>query len=95
LAGHPWLYRDALAPFEAPPGEPVDVFDKRGRLLARGIVESGPIAVRLFTTRQSERVSVELFAQRVREALAPCAFSTCTAIRAASPWLPAWAARVR
>jgi 23S rRNA (cytosine1962-C5)-methyltransferase len=69
LAGHPWLYRDALQPFEAAPGEPLDVFDKRGRLLARGIAESGPIALRLFTTRQSERIDADLFRARARAAL--------------------------
>ena len=36
-AGHPWIYRDALAPFEAEPGELLDVFDKRGRLVAKGL----------------------------------------------------------
>lgn len=70
LAGHPWLYRDALQPFEAPAGEPVDVFDKRGRLLARGIVDGAPIGVRLFTTKPAERIGVELFRQRALEAFA-------------------------
>lgn len=70
LAGHPWLYRDALQPFEAPAGEAVDVFDKRGRLLARGIVDGAPIGVRLFTTKPAERIGVELFNKRAREAFA-------------------------
>lgn len=70
LAGHPWVYRDALAPFEATPGEPLDVFDKRGRLLARGLAERGPIGVRLFTTRASERFGLELLRRRVEEAFA-------------------------
>lgn len=67
-AGHPWLYRDALAPFEAPPGELVDVFDKRGRLLARGFVDAGPIAVRLLTTQPKERIGVDLLRERMRAA---------------------------
>jgi 23S rRNA (cytosine1962-C5)-methyltransferase len=70
LAGHPWLYRESLAPFEARPGELVDIFDKRGRLLARGYAESGPIAVRILTTRPKERIGVELLRARVQEALA-------------------------
>lgn len=70
LSGHPWIYRDALAPFEAAPGEPLDVFDKRGRLLARGLAESGPIGVRVFTTRPKEQVGEALFAERIRAALA-------------------------
>jgi 23S rRNA (cytosine1962-C5)-methyltransferase len=70
LAGHPWIYRDALQPFEAPPGELVDVFDKRGRLLARGVVDAGPIGVRVFTTQSKERVGPELFRARIEAAFA-------------------------
>lgn len=70
FAGHPWIYRDALAPFEAEPGELVDVFDKRGRLIAKGIVDAGPIGVRVFTTLAKERVGPELFAQRIAAAFA-------------------------
>jgi 23S rRNA (cytosine1962-C5)-methyltransferase len=68
-AGHPWIYRDALAPFQAEPGEPLDVFDKRGRLVAKGIAESGPIAVRVFTTRPKERIDQALFRERLEQAL--------------------------
>lgn len=68
LSGHPWIYRDALGPFEAPPGELVDVFDKRGRLLARGFVDSGPIAVRVLTTNPKERIDAALFARRITAA---------------------------
>jgi 23S rRNA (cytosine1962-C5)-methyltransferase len=68
-AGHPWVYRDALAPFEAAPGEPLDVFDKRGRLVARGLAETGPIGVRVFTTRK-ESIDEALFTARIAEALA-------------------------
>jgi 23S rRNA (cytosine1962-C5)-methyltransferase len=68
-AGHPWVYRDALAPFEAAPGEPLDVFDKKGRLVARGLAESGPIGVRVFTTRK-ESIDERLFAARIADALA-------------------------
>jgi 23S rRNA (cytosine1962-C5)-methyltransferase len=70
LSGHPWLYREALAPFDALPGEPVDVFDKRGRLLAKGYADAGPIAVRVLTTRSKEAVGPELFRTRVLAALA-------------------------
>jgi 23S rRNA (cytosine1962-C5)-methyltransferase len=57
-------------PFEAVPGEPVDVFDKRGRLIAKGIVDAGPIGVRVFTTLAKERIGRELFEQRIDSALA-------------------------
>jgi 23S rRNA (cytosine1962-C5)-methyltransferase len=70
LSGHPWVYRDALEAFEAAPGELVDVFDKRGRLLARGVVEGGPIAVRVFTTQAKERIGEELFRSRIDAAFA-------------------------
>jgi 23S rRNA (cytosine1962-C5)-methyltransferase len=68
LAGHPWIYRDALAPFSADPGEIVDVFDKRGRLLAKGVVDAGPIGVRVYTTQAKERVGPELFRERIAAA---------------------------
>jgi 23S rRNA (cytosine1962-C5)-methyltransferase len=70
FAGHPWIYRDALAAFSGDPGELVDVFDKRGRLVAKGFVDGGPIAVRVLTTRPKERLGPELFASRVRSAFA-------------------------
>ncbi len=68
-AGHPWIYRDALAPHEVPSGEVVDVADKKGRVIARGLAESGPIAVRIFTTRPKERIDGALFRQRIEAAL--------------------------
>lgn len=70
LAGHPWLYRESLAPFDAPPGELVDIFDKRGRLLAKGYTDAGPIAVRVLTTRPKDRIGPELLRARVEGALA-------------------------
>lgn len=47
--GHPWVYRDALEPFEATPGDEVVVLTRNGRFLARGLAESGPIGVRIFS----------------------------------------------
>ncbi len=69
-AGHPWIYRDALAPFEAAAGEVVEVLDKRGRVIARGVVDEGPIGVRVFTTQPKERVGRALFEQRIAAAFA-------------------------
>ncbi len=48
-AGHPWLFRDALQPFEAMPGDLVTVVDARGEFVGRGWAEDGPIAVRVVT----------------------------------------------
>lgn len=66
--GHPWIYRDALEPFEAAAGSVVTVQDRRGRFLARGLAEAGPIGVRVFTLRD-EPVDAALFERRVGEAL--------------------------
>ncbi|HEX5660441.1 MAG TPA: class I SAM-dependent rRNA methyltransferase [Polyangiales bacterium] len=70
MAGHPWIYRDALAPFSAPAGEVVDVFDKRGRLIAKGVADAGPIGVRVYTTQAKERVGPDLFRERIASAFA-------------------------
>jgi 23S rRNA (cytosine1962-C5)-methyltransferase len=70
LSGHPWIYREALAPFEAAPGDFVDVFDKRGRLLAKGYVDGAAIAVRILTTHPKDSLGVSFLRQRFQEALA-------------------------
>ncbi len=68
--GHPWLWREALAPFEASPGEVLRIVDKRGRFLARGLAESGPIGARLFTTEERVAVDERLVARRIDAACA-------------------------
>lgn len=68
-SGHPWVYRDALQPFDAAPGSVVRVLDKQGRFVAAGLAEAGPIGVRVFTL-QDEAVDDTLFMRRVQEALA-------------------------
>lgn len=68
-SGHPWLYREALEGFEAAPGSVVAVLDKAGRVIARGLAEEGPIAVRVFTARD-EPLDDALLAQRVSAAFA-------------------------
>lgn len=68
-AGHPWVYRDALAPHDVPAGEVVDIAEKKGKVIARGLAESGPIAARVFTTRPKERIDGALFKQRFEAAL--------------------------
>lgn len=66
--GHPWIYRDALAPFEHAPGTPVEVLDRKGRFLAAGWTEAGPIGVRVLT-RDSRAVGRELLGERIEDAL--------------------------
>jgi 23S rRNA (cytosine1962-C5)-methyltransferase len=66
--GHPWVYRDALDRFTAAPGTVLTLFDRRGRFLARGLAEAGPIGLRVLTTRD-EPVDVALLERRVEQAI--------------------------
>ena len=66
--GHPWIWRDAIDG-DAAPGEVTTVVDRRGRVIARGIADAGPIGVRVWCTRD-ERVDAELFERRVAQAAA-------------------------
>jgi 23S rRNA (cytosine1962-C5)-methyltransferase len=67
--GHPWVFRDALEPFEAAPGTSVRVFDRSGRFLAAGLAEAGPIGVRVFSLRDVP-VDQALFGERLARAFA-------------------------
>lgn len=75
LAGHPWVYRDALrlSP-ELRTGDVVDLYDRSGpsgQFLARGLFDAeSPIALRLFTLDPSERVDGRLIRARLWQALA-------------------------
>jgi 23S rRNA (cytosine1962-C5)-methyltransferase len=68
-SGHPWVFRDALQPFEAEPGRMVRVVDKDGRFVAVGLAEQGPIGVRVFSL-QEEPVDEALWSRRILGALA-------------------------
>jgi len=68
-SGHPWLYRDALEPFAAAPGAVVAVLDKARRVIARGLADDGPIAVRIFVARD-EPLDDALLARRIAAAFA-------------------------
>jgi 23S rRNA (cytosine1962-C5)-methyltransferase len=69
-AGHPWVFRDALAERAAATGEVVDVCGPSGRFLARGLFDAGsPIAVRVYTRDAGEALDGALVARRVGEAL--------------------------
>ena len=65
--GHPWIYADALASMDAHPGETVTVLDRKGRFLCRGHADSGPIAVRVWTTLDESLP--RLYSPRFAEAL--------------------------
>ena len=66
--GHPWIYRDALEPHDAQPGDTITVHDKRGRFVCRGHADSGPIALRVWTTEDESLA--RLYSARFAEALA-------------------------
>lgn len=62
--GHPWVFRDALARLTCRPGDVVTIVDERGRFIARGWAEEGPIAVRVFSTRD-EALDLRLLQSRM------------------------------
>jgi len=69
--GHPWIWADALVkPERLAAGTVVEVHDKGGRLVARGLYDPGsPIAVRVWTLQAAEAVGPALVRARLREAL--------------------------
>jgi 23S rRNA (cytosine1962-C5)-methyltransferase len=68
-AGHPWIFRDALESFAAASGTPVRVVDRKGRFVASGLCDAGPIAVRVFTL-EDRAVDALLFRARIDAAFA-------------------------
>jgi len=68
-SGHPWVYRDAIEASDAAPGTQVRVLDRQGRFVATGLVDAGPIGVRVFSLRD-EPIDTALFASRIARALA-------------------------
>lgn len=78
--GHPWIYRDALRPFDRRAGEVVAVWgpDRHGELacLAEGVVDEGPIGVRVLRLSSDEGPSLltnpdalgALLAARIKQA---------------------------
>lgn len=66
-AGHPWVYRDALEQSDVQAGSVVDILDTKGKPIARGLAENGPIAARIFSIQKDE-INVRLFQARLRQA---------------------------
>ena len=64
--GHPWVYREAVRG-EARPGEVTDLLDRKGRFLARGVAEEGPLALRVWTL-QDEELGPDLLRDRLLRA---------------------------
>ncbi|HJL03159.1 MAG TPA: class I SAM-dependent rRNA methyltransferase [Polyangiaceae bacterium LLY-WYZ-15_(1-7)] len=67
--GHPWVFRDALGAVRGRPGEVATLLDRKGRFLARGVLERGPIGFRVWTL-EDEPVGAALVARRIAEARA-------------------------
>ncbi|WP_434379824.1 class I SAM-dependent rRNA methyltransferase [Melittangium boletus] len=70
-AGHPWVFRKALAQVpKIPPGSVVDLAEN-GKFVARGYFDPhSAIAVRVLTRNPRQSIDAAFFAQRVRQALA-------------------------
>jgi len=70
-AGHPWIWRDALAPASLATGSIVDVHGPGGGFVARGLYDArSPIAVRVLALDPAVAVDESLVRARVSEALA-------------------------
>lgn len=67
-AGHPWVYRDAIARLDVEPGTVVTVRDREDHFVGRGIAEDGPIAVRVWSTRDVP-IDVGFVRSRIRDAV--------------------------
>jgi 23S rRNA (cytosine1962-C5)-methyltransferase len=69
-SGHPWIFRsDITSDQAAEPGEPVEIYDERGKFLGAGHYSStSQIAVRLLTSRREE-IGRNLYLRRLRQAI--------------------------
>ncbi len=68
--GHPWLYGDAVSvPQGLPTGTIVEVREPGGAFVGRGLYDAdSPLAVRVWTIEERERINDDLIKRRVREA---------------------------
>lgn len=66
--GHPWVYRDAVDGALPPAGTEVAIEGAKGRVVARGWAEAGPIGVRVWTV-DDVAVDARLIAARVDAAV--------------------------
>jgi 23S rRNA (cytosine1962-C5)-methyltransferase len=66
-AGHPWVWRNALKDPPGAAGDVVTVMGLDGSLVGSGVVDGGPIGVRLWTLGE-EPLDTALFGERFRAA---------------------------
>src|SRR5215831_18200862 len=72
-AGHPWVYREALAPrpLVAEPGTVIDCVDEDGEFVGRGLYDGdSAIALRVFVRKPDVAIDRRLIGERVRAAVA-------------------------
>jgi 23S rRNA (cytosine1962-C5)-methyltransferase len=72
LRGHPWIWREGLArsPEVLRTGEVVEVRDNAGAFLGQGLWDAlSPLAVRIYTRKESPKVDAAFFAQAVERAI--------------------------
>ncbi len=69
-AGHPWIYRDALAGGEpAATGDLVEIVDRQGQPVARGFYDAhNPIAVRVLSVEAGAEIGADFVRARVERA---------------------------
>jgi 23S rRNA (cytosine1962-C5)-methyltransferase len=90
--GHPWVYADGLLDDRPPPGTAVQLVDGRGRPVAFGLADDGPIAVRVLDRHGSgvarllgQRIAA---AQSLRERVLPPQTTAYRLLNGAGDGLP-------
>lgn len=68
-SGHPWIYREALERHDHPPGTAVRIVNKDGKAIGAGLVDAGPIGVRVWSAIDVP-VDAALITARIHDALA-------------------------
>lgn len=68
-SGHPWIYKDALERHDHAPGTPVKIANRDGKIIGAGLVDAGPIGVRVWSAND-QPVDAALISERIAAALA-------------------------
>lgn len=66
-SGHPWIYRDALERHAFPAGTAVRIANRDGKVIGAGLVDAGPIGVRVWSTADAP-VDAALLEERIAAA---------------------------
>src|SRR4051812_17410657 len=71
-SSHPWIFQKMVEkpPVKPPPGTVVDVVDRDGQWVGRGLYNGhSRISVRILTTDQNEAIDADFFARRLETAI--------------------------